>query len=91
MSIRQFRAGDGRVLTLPMGLKTAPGATCMRLDADTIVELDFDDKRTKAHQRFIAIALNNGDMVEVVGAEPTPASPAPAASPKAFTVNAPKE
>lgn len=93
--MRRFRAGEGRVLTLPQGLKAGPGATNMRLAGDQIVDLDWDDPVVRSHQRFVAIALGNGDLVELEATdEPAPLPPAPPAPPRAplpFTVNPPKE
>lgn len=75
MSTRRFRVGEGRTLTLPLGL--VEGATHSRVVSGEVVEIEVDRingaRGGQPFARFIAGCLRNGDLVEDATTFATPA------------------
>jgi hypothetical protein len=94
VNVKRFRAGNDRVLTLPVSLASAPGANHMRLTEFDVVEIDFDSDNYARNQRFVSMALRDGDLVEMKDDEKPAEKPVAAAKPKrptpsVFEVNPP--
>lgn len=77
--IKAFKVAPGRTVTLPQGLRAAPGAMNMRLEEGAIVKLDLSGERAQ-FTRFVNGRKNAGDWEEVdpatVAAELDGAGPA---------------
>ncbi len=77
MSVRRFRACEGRTVTLPAAVTEGTGNT--RLDPGDIVDLETE--RLAPFGRFIANRVKLGDLVELPVTPSSPSSPTAPATP----------
>lgn len=61
--IRKFQVAEGREVSLPHGLQTAPGANTMRAKPGEILEIEAE--RCQAFTRFLNGRIAAGDLTEV--------------------------